>query len=75
MQRNARLLFALLAVMAVAAPAQQTVREQPPLYPGPLEHVNGVFVTPIAGMPFSATVVIESRRAVPDGTVEIRQRG
>lgn len=72
MQFYARLLLLMLAATAFAASAQEAVREQPPLYRGPVDQVSGVFVTPIAGVPFSGTVVIESRRLVADGTVEIR---
>lgn len=52
--------------------AGQAVREQPPLYRGPITQVQGVFVTPISGAPFSAAVVIESKQPLPDGTMETR---
>ncbi len=63
--------FLILAAGACALPAQQ-VREQPPLYPGTFSVVPGVFVTPIPGVPFTATVVIESKQPLADGTVETR---
>ena len=53
--------------------AQQGVRETPPLYRGPVTQVQGVFVTPIDGAPFTALVVIESKRPLPDGTMETRR--
>jgi len=34
------------------------------------EGVTGVFVTPVANAPFSAVVVVESTRSLPDGTTE-----
>lgn len=61
----------LLAAAAAALSAQQ-VREQPPLYPGTFSNVPGVFVTPIPGVPFTATVVIESKQILPDGTTETK---
>jgi hypothetical protein len=47
----------------------QQVREVPPQYRGPDTQVHGVFVTPIAGVPFTAKVLIESEQTLPDGTV------
>jgi hypothetical protein len=60
-----------IVFFAAAAIAQaQQVRETPPAYAGPFTLVPGVFVTPIAGAPFSATVVIKSEQPLADGTVE-----
>lgn len=64
-------LLPILLAVAAAMPAQQ-VREQPPQYAGPFTMVPGVFVTPIAGVPFSATVMIESKQPLGDGSVETR---
>ena len=61
----------LLATSVLSLPAQD-VREQPPLYRGPISIVQGVFVTPIPGVPFTATVVIESKMPLPDGTTQTR---
>ncbi len=61
----------ILAAGACALTAQQ-VREQPPLYPGPFSIVPGVFVTPVPGLPFTATVIIESKVALEDGTTQTR---
>jgi hypothetical protein len=65
------LLLAAALFCAGGVPGQ-AVREQSPLYHGPVTQVQGVFVTPISGVPFSATVVIESKQPLPDGTVETR---
>jgi len=63
------LLTASLLVAGLAAlPAQQTDSDNPPLYRGTYTHVDGVFVTPVAGAPFSATVLIQSEQTMPDGT-------
>jgi len=68
------LLFApaLLAASLALLPAQQGVREDPPLYRGPVTMVQGVFVTPIAGAPFSAVEIIESKQLATDGSVTTR---
>jgi hypothetical protein len=58
----------LLLSFVTTLPAQ--VREQPPMYSGPSTIVPGVFVTPITGVPFSATVMIESKQPLADGSVE-----
>jgi hypothetical protein len=70
MRRNAPWLIALFSATIGTLPAQQPVREQPPLYRGAFTQVDGVFVTPIAGAPLSATVLIQSKQALPDGSVE-----
>ena len=70
MQRVGCLFFLFLATSPMLT-AQQ-VRETPPLYPGPFTQVPGVFVPPVSGIPFTATVRIESKQALPDGTVETR---
>jgi hypothetical protein len=71
MQRSLVLTAALLAAGMVALPAQQT-SNNPPLYRGTQTHVDGVFVTPVAGVPFSATVLIRSEQSMPDGTTVTR---
>jgi hypothetical protein len=67
MQRSLLLTAALLLAGMVALPAQQA-GDNPPLYHGTDTHVDGVFVTPVAGAPFSATVLIRSEQTMPDGT-------
>lgn len=59
----------LIAGMA-ALPAQQANDGQPPLIRNTYTHLGLVFVTPVAGAPFSATAVIENQRTLPDGSVE-----
>jgi hypothetical protein len=41
-------------------------------YRGPQTYIPGIFVTPVAGAPFSAKVDIVSQQKLPDGTVNIR---
>jgi len=69
MRLGPKILPVLLLSFATVLFSQQ-VREQPPLYSGPSTFVPGVFVTPIAGVPFSATVMIESKQLLADGSVE-----
>lgn len=57
---------------ALAATGQDATPRMPPDYRGVSVRVHGIFVTPIAGAPFSATVDIVSRQKLPDGTQEIR---
>jgi len=71
MRLRSKLLSSVVLAAAAIVPAQQ-IREQPPSYGGPFTMVPGVFVTPISGAPFSATVVIESKQTLADGTVEKR---
>jgi hypothetical protein len=68
MQRKTLLIAALLAAGLVSLHAQQG-SEQLPLYRGTTTHVDGVFVTPVAGAPFSATVMITSEQLLADGTM------
>jgi hypothetical protein len=70
MPRISRVLL-LFLFPAVFSAAQQA-REQPPLYPGTFTQVPGVFVTPIPGVPFSATVMLVSKQPTADGSVETR---
>lgn len=62
----------LLSLAITPVLAAQQVREQPPLYSGPNVQVPGVFVPPVSGAPFTATVMIQSKQPLPDGTVETR---
>ena len=71
MRLRSKLLFNMILAAAAIAPAQQ-IREQPPAYAGTFTMVPGVFVTPISGAPFSATVMIESKQPLADGTMETR---
>jgi hypothetical protein len=67
-----RLPFVLVLLLGADVACAQQVREQPPLYPGTFTQVPGVFVTPIAGSPFTATVMIVSKQHTADGSVETR---
>jgi len=69
MQRFLHLTSALLVGCIATLHAQET----PPLYRGPVTQVRGVYVTPIAGAPFSAVVAIETKQSLLDGTVKTRR--
>lgn len=71
MQSFLQLITTLVVVGTAVLPAP--AQEVPPLYRGPTTQVHGVYVTPIAGVPFSAVVVIESKRALSDGAMETRR--
>jgi len=59
---------ALLVAGLVFLKAQQPGTDHLPLYRGTSTHVDGIFVTPVAGKPFSATVLITSEQQLADGT-------
>ena len=68
--------FVLAAVLLAGATwlaAQAGILETPPLYRGPNTEVSGVFVTPVAGIPFSATIAINSEQKLPEGTTEVKR--
>lgn len=69
MRLRSKFLPIFFLAAAAIVPAQQ-IRETPPAYAGSLTLVPGVFVTPIPGAPFSATVMIKSEQPVADGSVE-----
>ena len=73
MQGSLLLTAALLAASFAPLQAQQADGDQPPLYRGTYTHVDGVFLTPIAGAPFSATVTIEDAQPMPDGSVDTKR--
>jgi hypothetical protein len=70
-------LFVLAAVGVVAVvlnlSAQQAEENLPPRYPGTNTRVPGVFITPIAGEPFSATVEVVTDVVSTDGTWSSRR--
>jgi len=72
MKQSLMLAAAWLAAATYLA-AQAGIRETPPLYRGPITEVSGVFVTPVAGIPFSATVAIDSQQNLPDGTAVVKR--
>lgn len=61
-------LAGLVALISPLALAQQSVTSVPPPYRGVSEHVDGVFVTPVANVPFSATAELESVQILADGS-------
>jgi hypothetical protein len=70
MQRTSLLYNALFSVILIAGPvcldAQQTSTSRP-------ASVNGIGIPPVAGVPFTATVVIERDRFMDDGSVITRR--
>jgi hypothetical protein len=64
---------ALLAASIIPLHAQQEDSDQPPVYHGTSIHVDGIFVTPIPGIPVTATVLIQNERPTSDGSVEIQR--
>ena len=61
----------LCALQVIGIGAQDA--PHPPDYPGVGAHIPGVFVTPVAGAPFSGTVEIVSKEVLPDGSTRTRQ--
>jgi hypothetical protein len=64
---------ALLTASFAPLQAQQADIDQPPPYRGAYIHVDGVYLTPIAGAPFSATVTVENAVPMPDGSVDTKR--
>jgi hypothetical protein len=66
--------FGFLSVAAASIGYGQTAGSapMPPDYGGVNVRVAGVFVTPVANAPFSATVDIVSKQKLPDGSFNIR---
>lgn len=58
------------ALLAATTLGAQT--EMPHPYGGVHTHVAGVFVTPVAGAPFTATVMIQTEVSLPDGTTHTK---
>ena len=73
MPQRVLLAAALLAATFLPLHAQQGDNNQPPLYRGTYTHVDGVYVTPIAGVPFSATVTIEDEVSMRDGSTDTKR--
>lgn len=69
MKRALRLTAALLAAGVAALPAQQVANDANPLYRPTSIRLSTISVPPIAGVPFSATALIENQQTMPDGTV------
>ncbi|MGA2167363.1 MAG: hypothetical protein ABSG62_04075 [Terracidiphilus sp.] len=71
MPRKTLQFAALLAASLLTLHAQQPSNGTPP--EGRAAPANGITIPSVAGAPFSATVVIESQRYWPDGSVEVRR--
>jgi hypothetical protein len=65
-------LFCLTSLSSIAGFGQATSVPMPRDYRGVNVRVGGVFVTPVPGAPFSATVDIVSKEKLPDGSLNIR---
>jgi hypothetical protein len=72
MLRRTVLLGLLCACSVPACFSQNPPPRVPPDYRGVSVRVAGIFVTPVPGAPFSATVDIVSKEILPDGTENIR---
>jgi hypothetical protein len=73
MRNGVRKFSFLLGVAILSAPlafGQQTTTSTPPAYRGVNVHIDGVFVTPVPNVPFSAVVELESSQVLPDGSTE-----
>ncbi|WP_124847029.1 hypothetical protein [Acidipila sp. EB88] len=64
------LLLSFVYTTTVLAPAQSTPH-MPPDYRGVLQRASGIFVTPVPGAPFTATVDLVSRHVLPDSQQDV----
>ena len=62
----------MLAFALLSSPAAfcQEPASSPPPYRGVEQHIAGVFVTPVANVPFWGTAEVESSQLLPDGSTE-----
>ena len=67
-----RLCPLLLFLIAASSSHAQSQQQMPRDYPGVRVRIPGIFVTPVSGAPFSATVDIVSQEKLPDGTTNTR---
>jgi hypothetical protein len=66
--------FALLFVVASPlAWSQEDSPVKPPPYRGVSEHVEGIFVTPVPGVPLSAVIEVKSTKVLADGTNDVKK--
>jgi hypothetical protein len=70
MKRSLLLTAAFLAAMP-QAPAQQATNDANPLIRYTSIRTGTISVPPIAGMPFSATALVENKQTLPDGTIAV----
>jgi hypothetical protein len=66
------LVAAGFVALVLHSSAQQAAENLPPLYPGTNTRVPGVFIPPIAGEPFSASVEVQTEVVATDGTWSTR---
>ncbi len=66
--------FAFLLVVACPlAWSQENSPVKPPPYRGVSEHVEGIFVTPVPGVPLSAVIEVKSTNVLADGTNDVKK--
>jgi hypothetical protein len=71
-----RTIACLVAVAALTVPigfSQETSGMKPPPYQGVSVHVDGVFVTPVAGVPLTAVVDVQSTQVLADGSTNVKK--
>jgi len=73
MFKKSLLIAAFFTAIYIPLQAQQADSDQPPIYHGTSIHVDGVFITPVAGAPFSATAVIDDAQYLPDRTTNTKR--
>ena len=73
MPRHSLVFAAILAASLVALHAQRTTTNLPPANITIISNGSGIGIPDVAGLPFSATMVIVNERAMPDGSVLTRR--
>jgi hypothetical protein len=76
LQESVRKIACLAAFAALAAPIafpQEASSPKPPPYRGVTVFVDGIFVTPVPGVPLTAVVEIQSTQVLSDGSTEVRK--
>jgi len=73
MKRKHFILVFSFAIAVVGLRAQQPAPTPPPAGRTVPSRVTGISISSVAGIPFSATVVIETQRTMHDGSVQIRR--
>lgn len=53
--------------------SQENPRTTPPPYRGVSEHIEGIFVTPVPGVPLAAVIEVKSTRLLLDGSSDIKK--
>jgi hypothetical protein len=76
LERGIRKLACLAALAALATPLafpQEASSLKPPPYRGVTVFVDGIFVTPVPGVPLTAVVEIQSTQVLSDGSTDVRK--